>query len=399
MSTFLPPMEEQSWLLDALADLCAARGSQCLLESPILEPNNRWFPDPFTPDIRGVHKLALRLLLYAGLSSFRPRVVTYINPEVELSSPARPGFPPGWRHDGAAAFFAGFDAEECLFGVNERYLEDPDQLVGMMCHEVSHAWRCHHGLRVEDRDTEELLTDVSTVYLGFGILTVNSAYQYRSGRLAGTLSIMTWSHARGGYLTPEAMSFLLAVQAVVRRLRRRQMARIRNQLEPNQAASFKVATEHLAKHENLGGRLGVQYLGQNPPVTSWVPAPLPERLSEPRLDPTKPREEPGVVRFNAGRATFRVHKDQATTLGLAGLLVGCFSALAVFVSDSRASDWDLIPIPIGGLVGLIIARWTPSDRCSDGACRARLSPNQRECPGCGGTIQGTTPGNWRQRSE
>jgi hypothetical protein len=70
-----------------------------------------------------------------------------------------------------------------------------------MGHEVAHAYRSHHRLQVDDRDREELLTDLTTIYLGFGILSVNNSYRFRkSGSLEGSLAYTRWSTSSSGYL-------------------------------------------------------------------------------------------------------------------------------------------------------------------------------------------------------
>jgi hypothetical protein len=51
---------------------------------------------------------------------------------------------------------------------------------------VVHAYREHHGLTVITPRTEEELTDLTTIYLGFGVLPLNASYISRSnGRIVG----------------------------------------------------------------------------------------------------------------------------------------------------------------------------------------------------------------------
>src|SRR5437867_1376318 len=129
MSTLLSA-DEQGWLLSELANLIIEGGSGSFLEATLLEPNERHFPDPFTPDVSGVLTLVRRLLAYSSLRDLRVSVETYRNPE-EVVSLGPFGFPETWRHSGAAAWFAGVDAGECLFGVDVNNLQDPEGLAGV----------------------------------------------------------------------------------------------------------------------------------------------------------------------------------------------------------------------------------------------------------------------------
>ncbi|MBI5545165.1 MAG: hypothetical protein HY901_14845 [Deltaproteobacteria bacterium] len=241
--------EDEAWLVDALALLVQRQGAAPLLSNPLLEPSNRFFPDRWEPSERGVLVLAKRLLIYAGLESLDARVSSFSQPD-EVGELVEIGTARSWRHEGAAAWFAGIEAGTCLFGVGTETMAEPEVVVATMCHEVAHAYRRFHRLEVDDRGTEECLTDVTTIYLGFGVLTTNGTYMYRAaGGMEGTGTITRWSHSSVGYLPPEAMSFLLAAQVRARRLgwfARRHLAGL---LEANQASHFRAALRLLGERE------------------------------------------------------------------------------------------------------------------------------------------------------
>jgi hypothetical protein len=256
----LLPAEAREWLLDELRALIAARGARTFLVAPILEPTARDFPDPFHADEQGVRVLLRRILAYAGLEQLHVEVETFSQPD-ELRELDERGNAKAWGHEGTAAWFAGVEDGHCHFGVAAERIGEPETLVGTLCHEVAHAWRAVHGLVADDRDLEEQLTDLSTVYLGFGLLTTNASYRYRqSGELTGgdgTIAVTRWSHARGGYLPPEAMSFLFAAQVKARDLRWFARRRLIGQLETNQAAYFRWALGRLGTAEALRNALGL----------------------------------------------------------------------------------------------------------------------------------------------
>lgn len=223
---YLPKVPEQEWLLTKLAELVAQRGAEPFLKAPLLEPTSTFFPDDFTPTPSGIRTLAERILGYAGLSELRADIVAFGQEEGEAPSGlvVADGRANHYMHQGAAACFAGIQEGVCLFGVNAANVHDPELLVASLCHEVAHAYRAHHRLVCPDRDEEELLTDLTTIYLGFGVLTLIATGLHRA---AGDLWRYEVQHRQLGYLPAEALSFLLAAQSLCRSLDRRARRRIR----------------------------------------------------------------------------------------------------------------------------------------------------------------------------
>jgi hypothetical protein len=253
---------DRGWLIGELRNLVGVCGAQRFLEAPILEPTPGDFPDAFEPSKRGVRVLLRRILDAAGLPALDVALDTFSQPD-EVRELDAHGRAKAWGHEGAAAWFAGIEGGVCHFGVAEERVGEPAVLVGTLCHEVAHAWRSFHQVWIADRDVEERLTDLTTVYLGFGILTTNAAYVYRQsgeltgGEATGSIAVTRWAHSRTGYLPPEAMAFLLAAQVKARRVGWLARRRIARRLETNQAAYFRWAMKQLPPAEELRRELGV----------------------------------------------------------------------------------------------------------------------------------------------
>lgn len=209
----LPAPLEREWLWSALEAVIQRRGEETFLKAPLVIPDDSFFPDRFTPDADGISTLARRLLGYAGLSHLDVSVEMY-EEDVDIEEIGHDGKASKWSHSGTAAWFAGIENGCALFGANSSKLDDPLGLVATMAHEVGHTFRRAHRLEHRDRDHEEKLTDVTTVYLGFGILTTATTARYSSRVYGNTGS--QWEHSRQGYLSPGEMSLLLATQLVIR---------------------------------------------------------------------------------------------------------------------------------------------------------------------------------------
>ncbi|HEX7808588.1 MAG TPA: hypothetical protein VF608_07685, partial [Thermoanaerobaculia bacterium] len=104
----LPSPEERQWLAHALRKLIAKRGVDLLDATPLVEPTNEWFPEKWNTTAAHGHRLAQRLLYYAGLGSLR----------VNLNA-----FAPALSADGSepwdantAGWFAGIKEGRAFFG-------------------------------------------------------------------------------------------------------------------------------------------------------------------------------------------------------------------------------------------------------------------------------------------
>ena len=384
---YLPTQEEQDWLLDELANLIARRGNEPFLVMPIVLPTKRFFPDPWAFSHEGLDRVVRRLMQYAGLTDLDVRVLTFLE---SGTGPTEDSLPLCGKS--TAATFLGIADGCCLFGFNERSPVNDEYMAGVMGHEVAHAYRAHFGLMETDLQREEMLTDLTSCFLGFGVLSANNSYRYRS---AGAYGYHSWSVQRAGYLPSQAFAYLLGVQLVARRLSDGRARQTAKHLEANQAAFVRSALSAVRDRErDILGRLGV--LGGQPTLERRledVLRPLPSYASCVVNSVRPADDEKGRRLVNRGRPVFRVRGMilEAVVYGsLAAILVGlAFGALF----DSLLLGSVVMPLV---LAGVIISRRYRRGRCSGPDCRAVLPMNADLCPDCGGTIAGSI-GSTRDR--
>ncbi len=396
---YLPEPEQQSWLLAELATLIGRRGFATFVAAPLLEPRPEHFPDRWRPDAIGVRRLARRLLSYADLGGLDVEVELYQN-DIDIERIDARGRATSFSHQGAAAWFAGIEDGTCLFGADVRQLSTPDSFAGTMAHEVAHAYRRRHRLEVSDHDREEKLTDLTTVYLGFGLLTTNSAYRYRqSGDVNGRSATLEWSHQRGGYLSPQAMSFLLAAQVTARGGAAGERRRIAGMLETNQAAYFKAACEALAG-QDVAMRLGLPARTVWPAPRAPQPAPLADAdgddadadadAEDEAIPPRDPAaEEIAAIRGrNRGLAIFRVRAHAAGLFTAGFVIVAAVVGIFLMVRRTIEPTGWMAMMALAAAVGWWVGRRREWDSCSEPDCTAVLPADAQTCSGCGGTIRG-----------
>lgn len=368
----VPNSEEREWLTHALKKVIARRRGDLLDAAPLVEPTNDWFPELWSATAAHGHRLTQRMMFYAGLS------------ELKLSLSA---YEPVWDEGdevpwdaNTAGWFAGVRDGRAIFGLNVDQFGDPEAAAGVMAHEVAHAWRQHHHLTVDDREKEELLTDVSTIALGFGILSTNNTDRYRTW---GNSQLSGWSNSAVGYLPPYAMAWLLALWCQARNVPGERRA-IEKHLEPNQRASFRAALAEIAEtgvspRKLLGGGNWPARPDRVNPEAFTPREPSREEISEPE------HEEPDQV--NRGRQVYRTPKgDRATHVFLGAtpaFLAGWFVVL--FAAGDRALSAGIMTGAVSAAIAaaIMLVR-SNADVCS--ACRTLANPDAALCVGCGGTL-------------
>ncbi|MEO7091598.1 MAG: hypothetical protein ABI175_00015, partial [Polyangiales bacterium] len=252
----LPAPLEREWLWAALQTLIDARGEEQFLTAPILLPTDEHFPDRWTPDEQGVARLAKRLLAHVGLGQLGVDVRVFTDP-TEVREVGLDGKAASTSHVGAAAWFAGIHGGVCEFGAESDQLEDPVGIVGAMAHEIGHAFRRSHRIEHRDRDIEEKLTDVTTIYLGFGVLTTAASARFLTRHHDNLGS--SYAHKRQGYLAWDAMAFMLASQLQLRGYDEATVKWFAKHLPSNQAATVRAAV-HETTRELIANAMGFDEL-------------------------------------------------------------------------------------------------------------------------------------------
>lgn len=218
----VPPEEDRAWIHEHLRVLVKERGASTFLGARLFEPSASHFPDRFTGDVPSAKKIFRRLLTAASMAN------TPFEVESDADDPMSEV--EGLHHvREAAAWFSGIDDGVLQFGISSETMQDGDSVVGVLCHEVAHAYRAKHDLVFFDAAEDELQTDLTTVFLGFGLLTTDLTDHYRRRR-DGTERVRT------GYLSAGAMSYALAVQLAAREVPRAEVKRLARLLGPGQEA-------------------------------------------------------------------------------------------------------------------------------------------------------------------
>lgn len=368
----LPEGEEAEYLLAGLARLIELRGLAPFVSAPILLPEPRFFPDRVGTRANGAATLLRRLLAYAGLE---PRGV-----DVEIFGEENSGLVQKQAQDRhAAAWFIDIAEGVYRFGIRESELRDERALIGILGHEVAHAYRSHHRLVVRDRETEEKLTDLTTVFLGFGVFTLETSFTFRSGHYGASGQRLLYERNMRGYLLPGQLAFLLAAQLASRNARKNELKSTVSALSPNQADAVQRAFLLFQEEPDaLGHSLRL------PPLAEW-PAPITLEDSLRELSSAKVRvhdaRSEGKSARKERKIAFRVDGNRRIPVASAGFLLGALSTL-----ELGPSSW-FWPASLGlAFLGSAIGKALDAPSCS--SCNRAIRRADDVCRSCNAELVG-----------
>jgi hypothetical protein len=353
-----PDAADREWLLDALADLVAARGAEPLLAPPV-EPGPAAFPEPWRPTRAGVAVVARRCAAHAGLTGIaidvidaRPHAVVDARESTEL------------------------DVDDVGLGHATLALErlGADDVAGTMAHAIGAVIAAMTRLGQDGpfRATEHAGTDedtrrrggVAAVWAGLGALAINAAYQHYNSNAP----INAPTNARvfcAGAVPMSALAFLVAVQAELRG------GELPGGLKGPQRDESRAWRRALAgKRDALRARLAIAEAVQ----PSDARPPLEPIDDEP--------EDGGEDDARTGHGVFRVRGDSGAVGTLAGMAAGGVAVFAIL--QSTLAVVNAVGVLVGGLAGYAVGRRREHTRCAD--CDVAVADDATACPSCEGTL-------------
>ena len=125
-----------------------------------------------------------------------------------------------------------------------RLLSDPTSLVATFAHELSHyLMATAPNLPPGGHELMEHATDLTAVYLGFGIFLANSSFRFVQ---FGDAFAAGWSTHRQGYMTERELVFALAIFAALLEV---PVDQVTEHLKPDLAKLYRKAARTVAEQE------------------------------------------------------------------------------------------------------------------------------------------------------
>ena len=376
---------EAEALLDRLAALIATQGPERLLAATICEPTPRHFPDTWEPTPLGVGRLVHRLFHRVGLA-----------PYPWLLEDARPPFydeAPDLSTTEPSINFLGQQEGTLIFELGA--IGPPDRLVGALCFEIARAYleaqrlvdpyRGAPGDALDPHSKEaRVQAAVATIYLGFGPLAIEASHSYRaSGEIVGNMAVSRWSHAFVGALPTADLTFLFAVQLVLRGEDEQAIARLLRSLNTEQAQDVRAWIDELTPaRDALATRLRLPLPLELPNTLPLADAPPLDAAVEEQLRSVEERHRKPLANVTVHRSYERKTVSDAMIGAILGMIVGV--PLGIWASEQLA--FALLSLAVGGIGGALYSRRHHQYSCS--ACAMILLPSEPSCPQCGARFEG-----------
>ncbi len=197
-------IEQKQWADESFLRLASLLGAERMLSAIVILPNEQHFPDRYDQSEASLFALFGRV---ASAMQVDPTEVdlTLFTSEDELTRHLVP-FSSGTNSGAGGLYFHDPDARPRI-SVHEKKLRDPTALVAVLAHEIGHIILLRPGLVARDELDMEPLNDLLTVFLGLGVFTANSAFQFK--QFTGNRT-QGWSTQRLGYLSEEMFAYALA---------------------------------------------------------------------------------------------------------------------------------------------------------------------------------------------
>lgn len=241
---------EQLWIESSFRWLLAEFGESALLDHTTVLPESAFFPDKYNRTDEAALAVVLRV---CGYMKVDPRTieVEFFSDREEIASRHQLGGETD--HRGAAGYYlaANYQQQSQTIAINFDCLPDPMKLVATAAHELGHVILLGGGRVSREEKDHEFLTDLITVFLGLGIFTANSAFQFSQWQ---SHSHQGWSASRLGYMSEEMFAYSLAVYAW---LRGEETPKWSRYLAMNVGHHFKQSLRYLQK----GGQTSMTKLG------------------------------------------------------------------------------------------------------------------------------------------
>jgi len=223
-----------------------------------LQDSELWLPiaEHFSPNNKSGQPLAGRVLAKFLFKTVKIQCGFSVNdefrliPTIESKPQSLGGVAMVQTHeDGACGRYMIDKNEDGSYSETITYdsdLEDnPNQLVATFAHEISHAL---HNRSKEPLDIEpqlyELLTDLTAVYLGYGVFIANSRFSFSQ---MSSHDVQGWQASGAGYLPEADIIFATAIFMAIKNIPYETAA---SHLKPNLRKMLKKANKQLSKYQD-----------------------------------------------------------------------------------------------------------------------------------------------------
>ena len=198
--------EQREWIENSFELLTQLFGSERLQKAPLVLPSEQFFPLKWEPTEEWANYAFDRVCMLMGVERERVQLEFMVDPWADLR---QAGVHLETTRNAAGLYSEIQSTSLAQITIKRSLFDKPEKMVAVMAHELAHVLLLGDGKITRDRERMEELTDLMTVFSGFGVLSANSAHVHQSGSRG-------WSVETLGYLSPREYGYALAVFARAR---------------------------------------------------------------------------------------------------------------------------------------------------------------------------------------
>jgi hypothetical protein len=160
----------KKWVEDRLRWLSNQFGLHLLIERPIILPIEEFFPDPWDGSTKAVNRMFRRVCKYMGVDPDSIELVLFNDKCGSHLSAIGPAF-----GIAAGTWSPGDDPwKKGRIRLERGFLDGSAHSIGIMAHELAHQRLLGERRCNQSNFDNELLTDLTAVYHGFGVFLANN---------------------------------------------------------------------------------------------------------------------------------------------------------------------------------------------------------------------------------
>jgi hypothetical protein len=197
--------DDKAWLEESMEWLLEEFGADTFRAITVVLPTDEFFPDSYSAEEDDVWSLLERVCGYMQVDPKLIELKFFDAPHDELHRKVNWL---EWSSDAASGHYQKH-RNKFVVSLAGSQLEDPMSLVSTIAHELGHVRLLGEARISPGFEDHEPLTDLLTVFFGFGIFSANTSFSFRQ-------SDTGWLTGRQGYLTEEMFGYALALFALMR---------------------------------------------------------------------------------------------------------------------------------------------------------------------------------------
>lgn len=203
---------KKEWLEKSFQWLLSEFGEDYFKKRQTILPEPAFFPDKYRGSEECVIALVKRVCSYMDVNPETIEIEFFVDRDDTASKHRLGGYE---NHSGAAGlYFSGNSSQpKKRIALNVSAFKTPTKLVATIAHELGRVILLGDRKLSRDNPDHEYFTDLITVFLGLGIFTANSTFQFSQWQ---DHSHQGWSASRLGYLPEEMFGYALAAYAWMR---------------------------------------------------------------------------------------------------------------------------------------------------------------------------------------